>query len=76
MKNTLDGLKRGATKDTAVKTIKTNAQKENRKEKKMIWASMTCRTIATDLTYVQLEFLENEERHKNMFVGVLVEKYP
>ena len=34
MKNTLDGLKRGAPKDTAVKTIKTNAQKENRKEKK------------------------------------------
>lgn len=37
---------------------------------------MTHGTIATDLTYVQLESLENKERHKNMFAGVLVEDFP
>lgn len=37
---------------------------------------MTHGTMVTDLTYIKLESLENEERHKNMFVGVLVENFP
>ena len=37
---------------------------------------MTRGTIQTNLMYVQLEFLEKGDAHRNMSVGILAENFP